>query len=211
MQRSGVDSSGTIAMTRRRPVVVWLLALLGVLCLSLARGVHAQEGVFLSEEDAPHAVFPEATFIRSVVQASAELRQSIRERLQPEEPSVWEESYVVFAASHDGQPIGSAVVVEEIGKHRPITFIVGVRNDGSISDVAVMAYREAYGGEIRAPRFLKQYRDKDKTNSLKAPGDIQNIAGATLSVDAASRAVKKALAVATATTAAPSAPAAGDK
>jgi len=71
-----------------------------------------------------------------------------------------------------------------------------VKPDGTVSDVAVMAYREAYGGEIRTPRFLAQYRHTSAADSLQPPGAIKNIAGATLSVDAASRAVKKALALA---------------
>src|SRR5262249_4589473 len=91
---------------------------------------------------------------------------------------------------------GYAVIVEEIGKHRPITFVVGIRPDGRVNDVAVMAYREAYGGEIKSKRFLSQYRDKSPAAGLQPFTDIKNVAGATLSVEAASRAVKKALAVA---------------
>jgi len=86
--------------------------------------------------------------------------------------------------------------VEEIGKYRPITFVVGVRPDGSVSDVAVMAYREPYGGEVKSARFLRQYRNKSPADLLRSGRDIVNIAGATLSVEAASRAVHKAQALA---------------
>ena len=92
--------------------------------------------------------------------------------------------------------MGRAIIVEEIGKHRPITFVVGLRADGRVHDVGVMAYREAYGGEVQSKRFLKQYREKTSASTLQSHSDIQNIAGATLSVEAASRAVKKALALA---------------
>jgi Na+-translocating ferredoxin:NAD+ oxidoreductase RnfG subunit len=166
--------------------------------LAAVAGVgYAQEGVFLSEDEAPRAVFPDAdAFERQVVPATPELRAAMRALLGKAEPSVWETEYVSFKATRAGVLQGYAIIVEEIGKHRPITFVVGVRRDGSVNDVAVMAYREAYGGEVKSKRFLTQYRAKSMADSLQAPADIKNIAGATLSVDAASRAVKKALAVA---------------
>jgi len=169
-----------------------------VCAILLARaGARAQEGEFLDAAQAPAAVFPDAErFARQVVPATDELRNKMRALLGNDQPSMWEEQYVTFEATHDDEVLGHAIIVEEIGKHRPITFIVGVRTDGRVSDVAVMAYREAYGGEVKSKRFLMQYRAKTMTDGLRAPTDIQNIAGATLSVDAASRAVKKALALA---------------
>jgi Na+-translocating ferredoxin:NAD+ oxidoreductase RnfG subunit len=162
-----------------------------------SRALWAQEGVFLSEEQAPRAVFPDAdAFARQVVPAAPEMRARMKTVLRTTEPSIWEEQYVTFKATRGDTVVGYAIIDEEIGKHRPITFVVGVRPDGSINDVAVMAYREAYGGEVRSKRFLTQYRRKNVKSGLQTYTDIQNIAGATLSVDAASRAVKKALAVA---------------
>ncbi|MBI3783457.1 MAG: FMN-binding protein [Deltaproteobacteria bacterium] len=162
----------------------------------LASAADAQEGVFLTEADAPAAAFGnDASFVRQVVAATPELRSAMRQRLGNMEPSVWENEYVAFKATRGDTLLGYAVIVEEIGKHRAITFVVGVRTDGTINDVAVMAYREAYGGEIKAKRFLNQYRGKSGSDALHAPDDVKNIAGATLSVDAASRAVKKAIAV----------------
>ena len=84
-------------------------------------------------------------------------------------PSLWEDRYVVFDARRGDERLGQAVVVEEIGKHRPITFVVGVRPGGAIADVAVMAYREAYGGDVRRTRFLSQYRGKRPTDPLRTP------------------------------------------
>jgi hypothetical protein len=160
-------------------------------------GVAAQEGVFLTEEQAPRAVFADADgFARQVVSAMPDLRDRMRSVLGAVEPSMWEDEYVTFKATLGGTVLGYAVVVEEIGKHRAITFVVGVRLDGTVNDAAVMAYREAYGGQIRHRRFLSQYRAKSTGSDLRASAEITNIAGATLSVEAAGRAVKKALAVA---------------
>lgn len=110
-------------------------------------------------------------------------------------PSLWEPDYVLFTVHRDGNLLGYAVVVEEIGKHRPITFVVGVRPEGVVQDVALMVYREPYGGEVRAPRFLAQYRGKNRTAPLLPFRDIRNITGATLSTEAIGRGVRKALAL----------------
>lgn len=172
-------------------------ALLLACTVALRQPAPAQEGVFLTEDQAPRAVFADADgFTRHVISMSPELRERMQAILGAAQPSMWEEQYVAFTALRGDQVIGHAIIVEEIGKHRPITFIVGVYPDDSVNDVAIMAYREAYGGDVRNRRFLKQYRGKNAESALHTYSDIQNIAGATLSVDAASRAVKKALALA---------------
>jgi hypothetical protein len=58
-----------------------------------------------------------------------------------------------------------------------------------------MVYREPYGGEVRYPRFLAQYRGKNLTAPLLPFRDIRNITGATLSAEAVGRGVRKALAL----------------
>jgi hypothetical protein len=171
-----------------------------LLLLALASGsARAQEGMFLTEEQAPKAVFPDGDrVVRHDVESTPALRERITAGLDGSQPSLWEERYAVFDVARGGTALGRALVVEEVGKFRPITFVVGVRPDGSVNDVAVMAYREPYGGEVRSSRFLKQYRDKSPGAPLRGRRDIVNVAGATLSVAAASRAVHKAQALAAA-------------
>jgi len=159
----------------------------------------AQEGVFLREDEAPAAVFPDGDRIeRRAIAATDALRAEMQRHLGGVQVSVWEEGYVVFRVERAGTLLGQAFVVEEIGKHRPITFVVGLAADGTVRDVAVMAYREAYGGAVGSTRFLVQYRGKGPSDRLRTYREITNIAGATLSVDAASRAVRKAQALAAA-------------
>jgi transcriptional regulator of nitric oxide reductase len=170
-----------------------------LLLLLLTVPVAAQEGVFLSDAEAPAAVFPDADrFERREVPATPELQAAMAARLDGVTPSVWEERWTVVRAFHGERLLGQAVFVDEIGKHRPISFVVGLRPDGRVEDVAVTAYREAYGGEVRSARFLAQYHGKGPNDRLRTHDDVQNIAGATLSVDAASRAVRKAQALAAA-------------
>jgi hypothetical protein len=59
-----------------------------------------------------------------------------------------------------------------------------VEDGGALRDIVVLAYREAYGGEIRDKRFLRQYRGKTMAAPMLPYQDIINIAGATMSVQA---------------------------
>jgi len=155
-----------------------------------------QEGIFLKEEEAPKAVFPEASlFERRVIPSNQELKKKMSERMGKTKTSLWEDSYVTFVAKKGELTLGYAVIVEEIGKHRPITFIVGIGSDRKIKDAALMVYREAYGGEVRDRRFLQQYKGKELKDPLLPYRDIQNVSGATLSVEAIGRGSKKALAL----------------
>ena len=171
--------------------LIYLISSLGIPLLA-----SAQEGIFLTEEEAPKAVFPDASsFERKVIQSNEELRAKIRKLMGRTKTSIWEDSYVTFIAKRGETILGYAVIVEEIGKHRPITFIVGIGTDGKIKDTALMVYREAYGGEVRDRRFLQQYKGKELKDPLLPYRDIQNISGATLSVEAVGRGNKKALAL----------------
>ena len=170
----------------------WLVCLVSSLTNPLLAS--AQEGIFLKEEEAPKAVLPDATsFLRKVISSTPELKEKIKQFMGKTPTSIWEDSYITFVAKKDETILGYAVIVEEIGKHRPITFIVGVGTDHKIKDAALMVYREAYGGEVRDRRFLQQYKGKQLKDPLLPYRDIQNISGATMSVEAIGRGSKKAL------------------
>ena len=193
---SGASRPGE-ALSRSLPLALALATLVGLTVAAAPRSAHGageDEERFLSIDQAPGAVFPEAdAFERRDVAATPELRAQIARRLGSVRPSLWEDTYVVFTARRGGEALGFAVVIEEIGKHRPITSIVGVRPDGKVKDVAVMVYREAYGGEVRQRRFLDQYPGHEAGERFA--GRIRNVAGATLSVEALNRTVQKGLAV----------------
>jgi FMN-binding protein len=175
-----------------------LTATAGLLVVGPSRA-RAQEGVFMTPEDAARQLFPgEPDIIDRTIAATPALRQRIREVLG-RSPSLWENVYRVFTIRRGDGAAGFVVVVEEIGKHRPITYAVAIERDGRVHDVAVLAYREAYGGEVKERRFLRQYVGKRLDAPLQPYRDIRNISGATLSVEATGRAVRKAIAVLTAT------------
>jgi len=158
-------------------------------------GAGAQEGSFMQAEEAPRQLFPEASEITErTIPTTPDLQQRVRALLS-RPPTLWETAYRVFTAKQGASLVGFVIVVEEIGKHRPITYAIAVKPDGTVQDAAVLAYREAYGGQVRERRFLRQYVGKGLGDSLRAYQDIRNIAGATLSVEATGRAMKKAIAV----------------
>ena len=138
--------------------------------------------MFLTEATAPAAVFPQATtFERTVVPSTPELRAQMQTQLGTLRPSLWEPEYIIFTAKQRDVLLGYGVIVEEIGKSLPITFIVGVRQDGKVADVAVMAYREPYGDGIRAERFRKQFVGRSAQSRFRAGEDIDAVSGATIS------------------------------
>jgi Na+-translocating ferredoxin:NAD+ oxidoreductase RnfG subunit len=103
--------------------------------------------------------------------------------------------YTFFIGRKGGEIAGYAVVMNEIGKSEPITFMVGVGTDGRVGDVAVMVFRESRGWEVKEPRFTRQFRGKKLDNPIRVNQDVMNYTGATLSSEAVARGVKKALAL----------------
>ncbi len=172
------------------------ILLMAAALASSAAALAFADQIYLTSDEAPRAVFPDADrFVRRQVASTPELREQVARRLGDLKPSIWEPSYEVTTAFAGERRLGRAIVVEEVGKHRAITLVIGVDPQLRVAGVAVMVYREAYGGEIRTRRFLDQYQGKGEDDRLLPSVDIRNIAGATLSARAVGRAVKKAIAV----------------
>lgn len=100
-------------------------------------------------------------------------------------------TYRIFA--RNGSLLGYAMILEERGKYRPITFMVGADPGFEIIGVEVMVYREDRGDEVRHGRFLRQYRGKSLTDPIRTHRDIVNITGATISVGSLNTGVRRAL------------------
>ncbi len=165
---------------------------------SLLRGGEANypefiEQVFLTEESALKSVFSNAD---KIVAEPHKLILKERKRIESRLGWVVEESTVtVHRGYNTGNPLGFAMITEEIGKFKPITFIVKVGMDGKVEKVEVMVYREAVGAEVRRQRFSRQFRGKSAKDPLRINRDILNITGATMSVQAMTAGVKKVLVI----------------
>lgn len=167
-------------------IVVGCLGFLG------ARPLRAQE-VLLTEAQALREIFPEAAATTVELKPlAAAVRQDLERRLgrRVDDDTV----RVIRVADASGRLRGYAVVTEEIGKYRPITFMVGVTPEMTVRDVAVMVYRESRGGDVKRKRFLGQYRGKRASDPIDVNRDIINISGATISVRSLNAGVKRVLA-----------------
>lgn len=151
-----------------------------------------QVQTYLTPEEARHKIFPAAaSFARQVKPIPAAVKEELADELGR---AFAEDSLEVYIALDQRQGVlGYAVVSEEIGKFRPITFMVGVAPDFTVREVAVLVFRESRGSEVRRSRFLSQYRGKSPRDPVRLNRDIINISGATLSVRALNFGVKKVL------------------
>lgn len=156
-------------------------------------GVPSQGRAAPDVEGALHALMPGVEHVRRetvtldtghIERLRSTLRVPIRER-----------SVVFWIGEAGGKPMGYAVVLDVIGKERPITFLVAVSPAGTVLGVEVLVYRESQGMEIRSPRFRRQFEGKTLADPLTAGRDVDAISGATLSSRSTAFAVKKALAL----------------
>lgn len=89
---------------------------------------------------------------------------------------------------------GWFVVDEVVGKHEFITYAVSLDPSGAVRDVEILDYREAYGGQVRDPRWLAQFTGKRVGQPLALNRPIKNISGATLSSKHVTDGVRRMLA-----------------
>jgi Na+-translocating ferredoxin:NAD+ oxidoreductase RnfG subunit len=150
--------------------------------------------VYLTEEQALKILFPKAQKV-----LAEELRLTPDRKARIEERIGWkfpETSFRAFKAESDGKVEGYAVIQETIGKHRPITYIVGITPEGKVFNVEILVYRESKGNEVRRKRFNAQYEGKTVLDPIRINKDIINVTGATMSVRSVSAGVKRALVLA---------------
>ena len=150
---------------------------------------HAE--VFLTEEDALKLMFPQSERIRKDV-----LKLIPEKKLQIEERIGWkfpEESFEVYIGETGAQINGYALVQNTIGKHKPMTYMVGVDNIGHVLNVELLVFREARGSEVRTKRFNVQYEGKTVSDPVRLNKDIVNISGATMSVRSMTAGIKRGL------------------
>lgn len=86
----------------------------------------------------------------------------------------------------------SAWILDEIGKEKPITTGV-VINNNHIEKIRVLVFRESRGWEVRHSFFTEQFDQASLNKDLQLDRHIDNISGATLSVNALSKVARLAL------------------
>ena len=150
---------------------------------------HAE--VYLTEDEALKLMFPKSERIRKdFIRLTSEKKAQIEERIGWKFP---EELFEVYIGETGAQIDGYALVQNTIGKHKHMTYMVGVDNTGACTNVELLVYREAKGSEVRTKRFNVQYEGKTASDPIRINKDIINISGATMSVRSISAGVKRVL------------------
>ena len=92
-------------------------------------------------------VVPKSERVRKeLITLNPEKKSLIEERIGWKFP---EESFEVYIGESGTQTDGYAVVQNTIGKHKPMTYMVGVDNEGSVSNVELLVFRESRGSEVQ--------------------------------------------------------------
>lgn len=147
--------------------------------------------VFMSEEDGVKIMFPKSERVRKeIIKLTPDKKSQIEERIGWKFP---EESFEIYIGETGAHIDGYALVQNTIGKHKPMTYMVGVDNKGRVSDIELLVFRESRGSEIRQKRFNTQYEGKTVLDPVRINKDIINISGATMSVRSMSAGIKRVL------------------
>lgn len=149
------------------------------------------EEIFLTPEDAAKLMFPDSDRIRKeIITLKPEQKSLIQDLIGWKFP---ETSFECFIGETNGKTDGWALIQNTIGKHKPMTYMVGINPEGEASNVEVLIYRESRGSEVRKKRFNYQFEGKKLHDPIRINRDIINISGATMSVRSMSAGVKRAL------------------
>jgi len=147
--------------------------------------------VYLTEDEALKMMFPKSERIRKdVIRLTSEKKTEIEERIGWKFP---EESFEVYIGETGAQIDGYALIQNTIGKHKPMTYMVGIDKTGHVLNVELLVFREARGSEVRTKRFNVQYEGKTVSDPVRLNKDIINISGATMSVRSMTAGIKRGL------------------
>lgn len=150
---------------------------------------HAE--VFLSEEEAVKIMLPKSERVRKeTLRLTQEKKDLIEQRIGWKFP---EQAFEVYIGETGDKIDGYAMIHNTIGKHKHMTYMVGVDANGACSDVELLVFREARGSEVGRKRFNVQYEGKTVLDPIRINKDIINISGATMSVRSISAGVKRVL------------------
>ena len=147
--------------------------------------------VYLTEEEAIKLMFPKSELVKkNLLRLPTDKKMAIEERIGWKFP---EETFEVYIGETGTQVDGYAFVQNTIGKHKPMTYMVGVDARGRVSNVELLVFRESRGSEVRTKRFNVQYEGKTASDPVRLNKDIINISGATMSVRSMTAGIKRVL------------------
>lgn len=165
-------------------------ACVALLLLMAAAGVPVPA---LADEppDAARRVFPEGSrFVPVPLDLTRNQLREVRDRadvrVRTNRIQVW------HVEGSEGER-GWLIIDEVLGKHEFITYSVGIE-DGRVTGIEILEYRESYGGEVQRPSWRQQFHGRQLADgNIRLGRGIDNIAGATLSARNVTDGVRKLL------------------
>ncbi len=155
-----------------------------------ARGAHAK--VFLAKDEALALAFPASDRVedRVVILSDEQKREIERRARAPLESQLW----TIHVGWKGEQITGYAVIDSHIVRTLPETFMVVIDPKGSLVRVEVLAFHEP-PEYLPTERWIGQFNGRALDDDLKLGAGIQGITGATLSAQAMTAGVRRALAL----------------
>ncbi len=144
--------------------------------------------------DAKGIYLEPATFINNVFsgQPPVPSKLTIKGQLADDIKNILEHRYKKIRLSYWQHQQRTVWILEEIGKERPITAGFVVENN-KIQDFKVLVFRESRGWEIRNEFFTRQFSGAYLKTNQRLDRHIDNITGATMSVNAMKKLSRMAL------------------
>ena len=113
---------------------------------------------FMSEEDAVKTILPKSQRVhKELIRLTPEKKALIEERIGWKFP---EESFDLYIGETGDKIDGYAMIHNTIGKYKHMTYMVGVDQKGTCTDVELLVFRDAKGSEVGKKRFTRSTTGK---------------------------------------------------
>lgn len=147
--------------------------------------------VHMTKDAALKLYFPDATIERKTEYLSTEQKKAIKLKARaPVESGV----ITYYVGKKNNVPIGYAFFESVTVRTKAATYMVVVNPDGTVRGVEILAFYEPDDYKP-STRWLAQFQHKNIQDDLMLRSGIKNIAGATLSAQAFSDAVRRILSI----------------
>jgi hypothetical protein len=168
--------------------VLALIAVCGVLA-----GSEAPARVFLTQAEALHLAFPDGVTVerRTAFLTVAQQQETKRLAYCPEPPDALVTYYV---GARDGKLVGTAYFDTHRVRTMPETILVLVGPAGGVVRVEVLSFLEPED-YLPLPRWYGQFSGRALDDELSLKRGIRPVAGATLTTNATTDAVRRVLAL----------------
>jgi Na+-translocating ferredoxin:NAD+ oxidoreductase RnfG subunit len=164
---------------------------LALLC-AFAAATPSAAKVFHSQEEAIGLAFPGADRVEDETYVlSAEQAKRVEELAKA---PVESRLVRVWRGLRDGQVQGYAMIDVHTVRTHPEAFMVVLSPEGSVRSVRILAFHEPLD-YLPSERWYRQFDGKVQADALRVGGDVHGIVGATLSAQATTQGVRRALAL----------------